>query len=263
MSSIQSAGCTLRTTFIWYGCSALASRTGSIRKDDRACLICEAACDVLGDAMIARISMTSLPLKHIDQIAPQNMIMNGDGGATTVPQVPPTTASKPTPPNDRIFPLIRLPRELRNEIYDYFIVDYQIDKPDRAISPDDATQPDGRKGAFRAYALLLVSRQVNAEFTEHTCPRSRLFVELQSIEQLEAQMFNPYTCKPQKVLSQIRNVVIWTSWHAVVKAGSSSSEFHLFWTNFTSGTIDQSADPWTPSKGEPSRSRSSNVVALT
>ncbi|KAK5696709.1 hypothetical protein LTR97_008013 [Elasticomyces elasticus] len=149
---------------------------------------------------------------------------------------------------------LRLPREMRNEIYTHASFDRVIVSdatPGLPLSTDDEEEQEEDEvdtenheedkdydkpfvgmNNVMSLSLLQVNRQIYDEYTEYVQPRQQLFIK----------------SMPEGALKNIRDLAIFVKWSAVLRSAT-DEQFPKFFAEHTSDElVAQEGIAWTPAK---------------
>ncbi|KAK4971627.1 hypothetical protein LTR42_007355 [Elasticomyces elasticus] len=155
--------------------------------------------------------------------------------------------------------LLRLPRELRNNIYSFVVVpgvriSDRINRPLLPLRdiPLDQLPRNPRVTAWNAVysPLLRVNRQIHDEYLEnnHLCAALGLDLPPRGLCQPYLQSLSLKNSVPSHALAEVKVVIIMLHWTTVMHVGA-TDELHNFWSIHTQEELAQQRNiAWTPSK---------------
>ncbi|KAK5736127.1 hypothetical protein LTR17_007649 [Elasticomyces elasticus] len=156
-------------------------------------------------------------------------------------------------------PILRLPRELRNQIYSFVVVpgvriSDRINRPLLPLRdiPLDQLPRNPRVTAWNVVysPLLRVNRQIHDEYLEnnHLCAALGLDLPPRGLCQPYLQSLSLENSVPSHALAEVKVIIIMLHWTTVMHV-SAIDEVHNFWSTHTQEELAQQRNiAWTPSK---------------
>lgn len=158
----------------------------------------------------------------------------------------PSTTLEPT---NIISPLLKLPRELRNCIYDYTTVACRVSKPQSPGADETDIQPSVLLIKTTNPALLQVCRQIHNECLEYIRPRATLFVQTTDCD---LHLLRPLEFKPAVPLEalSVKKCLVALTWTAVCSTSQQDALLKFFTEHTPEQLVQQEQLPTTPSKSK-------------
>lgn len=122
-----------------------------------------------------------------------------------------------------VCPFLRLPREVRNNIYGYTTISVHISERDYRTK-DKKQRNKGWHPAMTLAnttdpALLLVNHQVHDEYVEHIHSRSNLVIKLSDSDLMDVQTLDLKPGVQPEALSGMKDCLIWVPWSNITRGG--------------------------------------------